>query len=666
MKNRFLYSMGTKITAFFLLAVFIIITAASGVLSVVCLSEFYDNSNPFAGAQPDYFNSRMFQRTADSAAQEIYYLAQSEEYDAVKKNYLENNSTARVKIFDDNGEELLNNTLPGDEKMYSYVGECYYYNEYEDEETVQYKTIELYFKPNEKFASSDSFSDSYRLYLQLFDAKGIIFTVFVVSAVIFIILTIYLMCASGHRNGADGFVLSIYDRLPLEIPLCLTVLPLLFIDSFYGNDVFILMILAIFAFIAVTFLCTLSARIKCGTLLKNTLVYRILHLLYRFFKWLANTAKRLIFRMPILWRYILAFAAWFIINFVLTVFLINVSPIFLLILVMSNTAVLALICIAAVNINKIKEGSRAIANGNLESWIDSSSMLPEFKEIAESLNNVRVANTKAIESARKNERTKAELITNVSHDIKTPLTSIINYVDLLKKEPLESQKAREYLEVIDRQSARLKKLTYDLIDASKASAGNIEVNFAPIEIVEFINQAAAEYFEKLDQQGLTPILNTTDEPIYINADGELLWRVIDNLLSNACKYSQPHTRVYIGVEKKLSKAVISVKNISKYILNISPDELTERFTRGDSSRNTEGSGLGLSIAKDLTSLQHGELNINIDCDLFKAEVVFNTILPPVQKQTDACADNSSDETNANEPADSNESQTPDSADNPNS
>lgn len=225
----------------------------------------------------------------------------------------------------------------------------------------------------------------------------------------------------------------------------------------------------------------------------------------------------------------------------------------------------------------------------------------------------------------KSERMKTELITNVSHDIKTPLTSIINYIELIEKENIDNETLREYIAVLDRQAARLKKLIEDLVEASKASTGNLTVDMTECDVGVLLQQTVGEYDEKLEKADLKAIVTCPEEPVKIMADGRYMWRVFDNLMNNICKYSQSGTRIYLGLEKTNGKAVVTFKNISRVPLNISADELMERFVRGDSSRSTEGSGLGLSIARSLTELQNGTLSLSVDGDLFKATLTFKTI-----------------------------------------
>ena len=231
----------------------------------------------------------------------------------------------------------------------------------------------------------------------------------------------------------------------------------------------------------------------------------------------------------------------------------------------------------------------------------------------------------------KSERMKTDLITNVSHDIKTPLTSIINYVDLLKKEQLDGQ-AAEYVAVLERQSARLKKLTEDLVEASKASAGSLNVSLKAADVGELVSQAVAEYTEKLSAAKLDLIISGDEEPVYAEMDGSLTWRILSNLLSNVCKYSQAGTRVYLDIERAAGTVQLSIKNISKEPLNIPADELMERFVRGDSSRHTEGSGLGLNIAQSLAALQKGSLQTEIDGDLFKVTLSLPAAAAPAKAE----------------------------------
>ena len=290
-----------------------------------------------------------------------------------------------------------------------------------------------------------------------------------------------------------------------------------------------------------------------------------------------------------------------------------------------NLAVFYVLYRNANQTDKIHEAVDKLAAGETSYKVDVEQFSSLEADLAKGLNRISDGLETALAEQVKSERLKADLITNVSHDIKTPLTSIINYVDLIKREKIDNPIIERYLEVLDQKSQRLKTLTEDLVEASKASSGNIKLEMAHIDIVELVQQTNGEFEEKFMMSRLNLVSTLPNEVLLIEADGRRLWRVLENLYNNACKYAMENTRVYVGVEDINNHAVFTIKNISASPLNISPDELTERFVRGDVSRTTEGSGLGLSIAKSLTTLQGGELRITIDGDLYKAEVIFPII-----------------------------------------
>ena len=285
---------------------------------------------------------------------------------------------------------------------------------------------------------------------------------------------------------------------------------------------------------------------------------------------------------------------------------------------------LAIIFYGAHCFGMLLESTKRMSEGNLDIQVDDQLLIGCFEEYATHLNSLAGVADQAARDKMKSERMKAELVTNVSHDIKTPLTSIINYVDLLQKTD-SPEDAAQYLEVLDRQSQRLKKLIDDLMEMSKASTGNMHVDVQTVNAVEAINQALGEFSEKLEQAELVPIFQPPEDPLYIQADGRLTWRVLSNLLSNTVKYALPGTRVYLDLVKLDDHVLISIKNISREQLNVNSEELMERFVRGDTSRNTEGSGLGLNIAKSLMELQNGQLQLLVDGDLFKATIIFPAI-----------------------------------------
>ena len=271
---------------------------------------------------------------------------------------------------------------------------------------------------------------------------------------------------------------------------------------------------------------------------------------------------------------------------------------------------------------KTNQAIEEIYQGKTDTRLDEEEFKGEFKTAAIHINDIAGGFSNAVEEKLKSERLKTELITNVSHDIKTPLTSIINYVDLLKKEGLSEEKVAEYLAILENKAQRLKKLTEDLVEASKASSGNIKLNIERLEVNELMKQVSAEFEDKFQKRKLEEIITFTQNPVYIKADSRYMYRVLENMYSNISKYALENSRVYTDILQEGKKVTIQMKNISKEKLNITADELMQRFVRGDASRNTEGSGLGLSIARSLTELQGGEFSIYLDGDLFKIIIVF--------------------------------------------
>lgn len=272
--------------------------------------------------------------------------------------------------------------------------------------------------------------------------------------------------------------------------------------------------------------------------------------------------------------------------------------------------------------SRIRKGIEEIASGNLEHRIELNGLRGADKELAEKVNDIGSGLNRAVDEAMRNERLKTDLITNVSHDIKTPLTSIINYVDILKRSNIADEKIRGYLDILEAKAQRLKTLTEDVVEASKVSSGNITLEYMDMDLRELIQQTEGELAEKFAARRLTVVLNMPEEPAVIHVDGRRMWRVLENIFGNAAKYAMPGTRVYADLTLNDSQVMFSLKNVSEQQLNFSADELTERFIRGDISRSTEGSGLGLSIAKSLTTMQGGEFELYLDGDLFRVNIRF--------------------------------------------
>lgn len=457
----------------------------------------------------------------------------------------------------------------------------------------------------------------------------ILFKVLISSSIISIISLIACIKAKGKFINKDGLLLKIYRRIPIEIYI-IGVIILLF-PMFLG---FSYIISIITKFIAITSIIMWIIYFKNldekKALITNSITYNIC----RFF---INIIKNIIKyknKLPLIKRLILVELVIVIIVGLIFIFLYTTwywqDPFFMLIAIIGFLT-LSLIIITGIILNKIDyldkiiEGTKKIKNGNINHKIEvkGNDRLATF---AQDINNLSEGLENAIDEKFKSERMKAELITNVSHDLKTPLTSIINYVDLIKKEEsIEPEYLKDYINVLDNKSKRLKVLIEDLFEASKASSGNIELNIEKLDLNQLLRQSIGENEEKITNSKLDLKVNLLKEPVYINCDGKRMYRVFENLLINISKYSLENTRVYIDMKVDEDKVYLSFKNISAYELNFEADEIIERFRRGDLSRNTEGSGLGLSIARDLVELQGGEFDIQIDGDLFKVNLEFKKV-----------------------------------------
>lgn len=454
-----------------------------------------------------------------------------------------------------------------------------------------------------------------------------------VSVLALVVLLCYLYAAQSHRKG--GVVaLNHLDRIPFDLLTAavavIAILSAFLIDvAAHSGDLDLLValaaILSVDYFVALGYTLSFAARLKTHTLLKNNIIYKLWSVAAKGIKKLFGWVKYLFKNIPTVAKTAIITSAVGLFQFIIIAIFTYYPAERTLLLFLFTALDTAVIISLSILLKRIKEGGEKIAAGDLEYKIDTKYMHGDFKDFAESLNNINEGLSVAINEKMKSERFKTELITNVSHDIKTPLTSIINYVDLIKKEKPENENIKEYIDVLDRQSSRLKKLIEDLMEASKASTGNLAVNLSVCEAGVLLSQTVGEFDERLNAAGLTPVVGIPEAPVKIMADGRHLWRVFDNLMNNICKYSQVGTRVYLNVSERDGKAQITFRNISKYELNITGEELTERFVRGDKSRNTEGSGLGLSIARSLTELQGGELKIDIDGDLFKVTLTFDTV-----------------------------------------
>ena len=367
---------------------------------------------------------------------------------------------------------------------------------------------------------------------------------------------------------------------------------------------------------------SLVRRIKAGTLWKNSLIRTVLKWIGKCSGKLADFARAFSRNTAEKIKVLLVGGAFLFLQFLIIGCIFNGAGVFLLALMAVDVAAIIFAIRKADGLDLIMDGLKKISDGELQYKIKTDTLTGKQKVMAEYINNIGGGLDAAVENSLKKERMQTELITNVSHDLKTPLTSIINYVDLMKRENPTDPKIQEYLRILDEKSQRLKVLTEDVVEASKASTGNIKLEMNDIDFVEMVQQVIGEFEEKFQEKNLTMMVHFTDEPSIIYADGQRMWRVLENVFGNVVKYAMEGTRVYAEISNRNKKVTFSLKNISAQPLNISADELTERFIRGDVARNTEGSGLGLSIAKSLTELQGGEFKLYLDGDLFKVMITF--------------------------------------------
>lgn len=450
----------------------------------------------------------------------------------------------------------------------------------------------------------------------------------IITAVLCLALFVFLMASMGKTP--DGVKLRGIHRVPVDLFLAAALAAILFLANYSGGAGNLLLynplwtwilpstLMALWiGFVALLTFCTLAARFRAGKWWRNSIIYIVCRFVYR-------AVRGFVRALPIAWKGILVYAVVVLVNF-FGMLLICLSGSFfqLLVLVALDIAGLYFVIRIMRQLKALQTAAQKLAAGDLTYTVDTEKMYPVLKEHGDNLNAVSIGMNRAVNERMKSERFKTELITNVSHDLKTPLTSIVSYVDLLKKEPIESEQAQEYIEVLDRQSQKLKKLTTDLVDASKASSGALPVHSEKLDLGELLRQSAGEYTEKFAAANITPVLLVPEGETYVTADGRLLWRVLDNLLGNAVKYAQSGTRLYLELVQDETETVLTLKNISREPLNIPAEELMERFVRGDGSRHTDGSGLGLSIAKSLMELMGGKLALTLDGDLFKAALVFS-------------------------------------------
>ncbi len=475
---------------------------------------------------------------------------------------------------------------------------------------------------NDRFAQYEKFIDL------AYDYRYVPFIVMIVSAAAFLASLIFLIAAAGYRKGHSTAAEGVFDKIPYDaftvMQLILGVIVIVFFDEVVNAFGGLMMAALVCAglisggLIVLWWLCSTAVRLRTGRILSNNLLVITAKVITRMLRRYSNA----VFGLPLLWQIPLGAFGFFLVQMLCMMMVWNGNEFGLFPILMLYVAAVVIACMIAASLHHLEKGAERIASGDLTHKIPEEKLAAPFKKHGRYLNSIGEGMNVAVNERIKSEMFKTELIANVSHDIRTPLTSIINYTDLLSKLELKDPKAVEYLEVLTRQSARLRKLTEDVLEASKATTGNMKVQKEKMDLRVLLEQIQGEYAEKLEVKSLQMVCNIPDQPLFITADGRLLWRVMDNLFGNVCKYALQNTRVYLDAFSENGKVTMTLRNISAVQLHISADALMERFVQGDRSRNTEGSGLGLSIAQSLTNLQGGTLKIAIDGDLFKVTLSF--------------------------------------------
>lgn len=658
--KKYQSNLGLKWLAAILLAGFTAAAALLGFWGWMQLSVYYSGDGTWQSCRQ--FHDMLSERANEAYAmyQDQLWLEQETDIDYVTQkevqNYIQEKKTAfhpqktwfRFQIKSGDGQTVQYSNLEAGEELSELVEQVYYMTfRKEENRTGDAENFILEYGVPTQVGDGSRQDEFSRLALQsahIQDHRGMMLTALLSVIGLLFLCVLYLLWGAGHQSKTGELVPMRQDHIFLE-PYLLVVstgftLLLSLVSELMGQGEWIVqrwlyyrqdsqeligLLLAGIALSAIAamfcvmlVLRTIAVRMKTNTLGQTCLVGWVWRVGRRAgsFGWqILQTGMR---SLPMLWKGILFFVLYVGLSLCFLFEAVQSRDLFLLLWILLQGATLALLCWWILGMQRLRQGGRALADGNMSYQVNTIHMPQDLRRHGEDLNHIAMGMRLAVEEQMKSERFKAELITNVSHDLKTPLTSIINYLDLLKSTEQKDPSALEYLEVLDRKSIHLKKLTEDLVEASKASTGVLKVQREKISLTRLVDQALGEWQEKLEARGLTVVTTLPEEEIWVNADGRHLWRVLDNLLSNCWKYALEHTRVYLELRLEEEMVFLSLKNISREALNIPPQELMERFVRGEASRTTEGSGLGLSIAQSLTELQGGSFQLWVDGDLFKA------------------------------------------------
>ncbi len=667
-----------KAAAFLLSVVLVVTTGLTMLAFSYCSAESF-----YMTGSSGIYNSTMITGVLRSTAGNIFRQYIYEGKDSVLQRYPPTDTNLRFQLTPDEGEIVTN--VSEDESGLQYstwygwytldkygqmyyeslesqpgIGEDYYSDEYLEENQMTMHTVTVRLAVADPLVVADQLSFLVRMYNTLFEIRYRLILALTGGLILTVLSYILLFCGCGRRPGLEGVYPGWQEKIPLDVYVCLFGFAIIFTFSVsvsawdsitYGSATdlyFSMMITAIFMLVGVILselsLCSLAVRFKMRGWWKNMLVVKLTMAIFRLLKklWhklfsgIGQTLGGFFRSLPFVWRGVVVVAAVLIGEMLLTLLLLSGTGLGMLVWLLLNLAVIVIAGMLLSQMKQLLNAGKRMAGGDFDFRVDTDGMLQSFREHGDDLNAISEGMIHAVDQKMRSERMKTELITNVSHDIKTPLTSIVNYADLLSKEQPENERMREYIAALSRQSSRLRKLIEDLVEASKASTGNLSVDLQPCELGVLIEQTAGEYQERLQQSGLELVVEAPEQPVEVLADSRRIWRVLDNLMGNICKYALAGTRVYITLEKA-DTARLTLRNISRDRLGISADELMERFVRGDSSRSTEGSGLGLSIARSLMELQHGKLELKVDGDLFKVVLTLPLLETSQPEKTSAPA-----------------------------
>ena len=646
------HRMVAKVIAFMLVILMAIVAIGSALGAIVMINE-----EIYTTSEWDYKNEAMRNLAEGDVYTLIHYLT-NEDLDAGERDamrYLADRNIASIEMTFSEGPGR-NWTYDGGKRAGDLEFSCTWYHEKDNGTSenwyTQYRdtgeyyqllgTVEATICLTEEFTQQDSYFFADRLISLVYGLRYWVYGVGICAILLAISAFVFLMCASGRRNGLPTAQPGWGTKIPFDLLTGMTafagflLMHFMVESTYYGSDAEVILLFSVFGIglmiIALGWCMSFATRIKLGHWWKNTIVFyglklarAILGKVWAGICWCFRGMVSLCRGIPLVWKTALGLAIIALVELLVIAGAYCEFDVLMTFWLGKHLLLVPLVLYAALMLRKLQKGGKALAAGDLSYQVDTRRMFWDFKKHGKNLNSIGVGMTAAVEQRLKSERMKTELITNVSHDIKTPLTSIINYADLIEKEPCDNPTITEYAGVLHRQSDRLKRLIDDLVEASKASTGNLEVLLSPCEVGVMLTQTVGEYEQKLQKKDLILFTSQPEEPVKIMADGRRLWRVFDNLMNNVCKYAQSSTRVYLTLEEKDGQAIISFKNISREPLNLSADELMERFVQGDSSRKSEGNGLGLSIAKSLTELQNGTMELTTDGDLFKVVLKFPTI-----------------------------------------